>query len=185
VDASRRHRDEARVTSLIGPTPVSHKGVTNEWYTPPEIIEPIVAAMRHFGLQLALDPASPPGGLDWIPALITYDHEDDGLVQPWFGFVWLNPPFGRETVKWMRKMAEHGEGIALVAARMNTRWWHETVVPHAYSFCMLTKRPYFHDSQLERASFNSGGDIVLVAYGEDAHHVLARSCLGGMARLRA
>lgn len=178
MDAGRRHRHEAAgLTSIIGPTPVSHKGSTTEWYTPPEIFEAM-------GVRFVLDPASPVGGLPWVPAMVHYDKEIDGLTQPWFGLVWLNPPFGREVGAWMRRMAEHGDGVALVAARLNTKWWHESVVPHATGFCMLLKRPYFINERHERAPFNSGGDIVLVAYGEEAYGILDQSGLGGMARLR-
>lgn len=154
-------------------------GKSCEWFTPPEIIDPIVQAL---GSWFALDPASPPGGLPWLPAVVHFDREADGLVQEWFGFVWLNPPFGREVGRWMRKMADHGDGIALVAARINTRWWHDTVAAHATGTCELRKRPYFINEKHERAPFNSGGDIVLVAYGEHAYDVLKRSGLGAMSR---
>jgi hypothetical protein len=156
------------------------EGKSSEWFTPPEIIEPLVEAL---GTMFDLDPASPPGGLPWIPAMMTYDEQDDGLEQEWLGFVWLNPPFGRQVVRWMRRMADHGEGIALVAARVNTKWWHETVADRATSFLMLRKRPYFINSEHERAPFNAGGDIVLVAYGARAHDALVRSGLGKVAVL--
>lgn len=44
-----------------------------------------------------------------------YTVADDGLALPWHGRVWCNPPFGREAVKWPRRMRDHGNGIALVA----------------------------------------------------------------------
>lgn len=156
------------------------EGKSNEWFTPPEIIEPIIAAL---GRCFDMDPASPSGGLPWIPTLVALDKEADGLKLDWFGFVWMNPPFGREVVLWMRKMADHGQGIALVAARCNTKWWHETVAERATSFLMLKSRPYFINENHERASFNSGADIVLVAYGDLAHDVLLRSGLGKVATL--
>lgn len=151
-------------------------GKSVEHYTPPEFFEAM-------GIEFDLDPASPPGGLPWIPARNFIDAAQDGLTMSWFGFVWLNPPYGADVVHWMRKMADHGDGIALVPARLNTRWWHETVAPYAKSFCMLFKRPYYFTESRERAPYNSGADIVLVAYGDRAHGVLERSGLGKMAVL--
>lgn len=153
-----------------------HHGKSTEHYTPPEFFEAM-------GVEFDLDPASPPGGLPWIPARRFVDSSEDGLTTPWFGLVWLNPPYGAEVVHWMRRMARHNCGIALVPARLNTRWWHETVSPFATSICMLHKRPYYYTEKRERASYNSGADIVLVAYGQRAHEVLSNSGIGVMARL--
>src|SRR4051812_22584031 len=89
-------------------------GETVEWYTPPWVFEAI-------GLRFDLDPASPPGGLPWVPAEHHYSDQDDGLAQPWYGRVWLNPPYGPGIGQWMSKLADHGNGIALVFNRSDTR----------------------------------------------------------------
>lgn len=57
--------------------------------------------------------------------------EDDGLTQDWskFGNVWMNPPYGREIIKWMKKAYEESlKGVTivcLVPSRTDTKWWHE------------------------------------------------------------
>jgi phage N-6-adenine-methyltransferase len=55
--------------------------------------------------------------------------DDDGLSQLWEGSCWMNPPYGREIERWMRKAVEsafHGALIVcLVPARTDTRWWHK------------------------------------------------------------
>jgi len=33
----------------------------------------------------------------------------------------MNPPYGNRTKQWMKKMAEHDNGIALIFARTETR----------------------------------------------------------------
>lgn len=152
-----------------------HHGKSIEHYTPPEYFEAM-------GVYFDLDPASPAGGLPWIPARRFIDASEDGLRAEWSGLVWLNPPYGAEIIHWLRRMADHDCGIALVPARCNTRWWHETVSSKAVSMCQLFKRPYYYTENHERASYNSGADIVLVAYGQRAHSVLENSCLGAMAR---
>lgn len=55
--------------------------------------------------------------------------EIDGLSQHWFGSCWMNPPYGRGIINWMRKAYESSlEGatvVCLVPARTDTIWWHE------------------------------------------------------------
>ena len=54
---------------------------------------------------------------------------DDGLKQNWEGSVWMNPPYGREIIKWMKKAYESSlQGatvVCLVPSRTDTKWWHE------------------------------------------------------------
>ena len=79
----------------------SARMMTDEWLTPPEIL----AALGPFDL----DPCTP-DAMPWQTAAARYTKRDDGLAQPWRGRVWLNPPFGREAVRWLRKLAAHGDG---------------------------------------------------------------------------
>ena len=111
-----------------------------EWYTPPEYF-------RELGLTFYLDPCSPGPG-HWVPAKKIYTKADDGLRQPWHGLVFMNPPWlgRRGQVPWLRKFFAHNNGIALVAARTSADWFHEVVVPNAFSptakqnFTVLTAR---------------------------------------------
>src|SRR3990167_9654208 len=58
-----------------------------------------------------------------------YTKADDGLAQSWTGVCWMNPPYGREIVAWVRKAYESAQAgttmVCLVPARTDTRWWHE------------------------------------------------------------
>lgn len=58
-----------------------------------------------------------------------YDEEINGLNQVWKGKCWMNPPYGREISKWMKKAYESaGNGtivVCLVPARTDTKWWHD------------------------------------------------------------
>lgn len=128
----------------------------DEWLTPPEILR----ALGPFDL----DPCSPVNR-PWPTASKHYTVEDDGLSKPWTGRVWCNPPFGREAVKWLRRMAEHGNGVALIPARTETAMFFDAVWGVAHSVLFLKGRPHFHHVNGERASFNSGAPICLVAYG--------------------
>ncbi|WP_454751631.1 DNA N-6-adenine-methyltransferase [Cupriavidus necator] len=141
----------------------------DEWLTPPEIVR----ALGTFDL----DPCAPIVR-PWDTAANHYTIEDDGLAQAWHGRVWCNPPFGREAVKWLRRMAEHGNGIALIPARTETAMFYECVWGIADAVLFLKGRPHFHFVDGRRADFNSGAPICLVAYGEDNAEALRASGLG-------
>jgi hypothetical protein len=141
----------------------------DEWLTPPEIIQSLGA--------FDLDPCSPINR-PWDTAYHHFSKKDDGLNNPWRGRVWCNPPFGRQAIKWMRKMRDHGNGIALLAARTETVMFYETVWGKAHGIQFLNKRPHFHFVNGERAQSNSGAPIVLIAYGEKNLETLRHSGLG-------
>lgn len=107
----------------------------DEWLTPPSIIK----ALGPFDL----DPCSP-ANRPWDTAAKHYTKEQDGLAQPWEGRVWLNPPYGRETFKWLEKLADHGSGIALIFARTETKGFHEQVWNRAKAVFFFEGRLRFH-----------------------------------------
>lgn len=141
----------------------------DEWLTPPDIL----AALGDF----CLDPCAPIAR-PWEMASQHYTVNDNGLRQEWRGRVWLNPPFGREAVKWLRRLVEHGNGIALVPARTETNMFYECVWGKADGVLFVRGRPHFHYVDGSRAAFNSGAPICLIAYGEDNLRVLEKSRLG-------
>lgn len=63
------------------------------WRTPAYIVD---AARRLMG-GIDLDPASSAEANEIVQATTFYTIADDGLSKPWFGRVWLNHPFGRDT----------------------------------------------------------------------------------------
>jgi hypothetical protein len=144
-------------------------GGHDEWLTPPEI----VAALGAFDL----DPCSPIVR-PWDTAATHYTVNDDGLSKPWAGRVWCNPPFGTEAVKWLEKMRDHGNGIALIPARTETRMFYSTVWGHADAVLFMRGRPHFHYVDGRRAAANSGAPIALVGYGEANVQALLDSGLG-------
>lgn len=76
-------------------------------YTPAWIFEGL-------GLRFDLDVCAPEGGTGIVPADKHYSIKDDGLISPWFGRVWMNPPYSAPT-PWIEKFIDHGNGLALVA----------------------------------------------------------------------
>jgi hypothetical protein len=153
------------------------EGDSIEWYTPPGIFEAL-------GLEFDLDPCAPKGGLPWIPAKQSFSIEDEGLAQAWEGRVWLNPPYGPHTVHWMRRLAAHGDGVALVFARTETAWWHETVGA-AHAVCFIAGRLTFVNRHRVASAYNAGAPSALVAYGDECAEAIANANLGMTFAVRA
>jgi hypothetical protein len=145
------------------------EGQSVEWYTPPEVFQAL-------GMRFDLDPAAPIGGVPWVPAARSWSRADDGLVQPWHGRVWLNPPYGRGIERWLDRLARHGDGLALVFARTDTRWYQE-VVRQATAACFIAGRLSFVRPDGTRAS-SAGAPSVLLAFGLPCALALCQSRLG-------
>ena len=142
----------------------------DEWLTPPELI-------RALG-EFDLDPCSPIVR-PWDTAKFHYDIRDDGLKQYWHGRVWLNPPYGKETGLWLRRLERHGNGIALIFARTETEMFFEHVWNGATALKFIKGRLHFHHVDGRRADANSGAPSVLVAYCHENGERLWKSDIEG------
>jgi phage N-6-adenine-methyltransferase len=80
-----------------------------------------------------LDPAAE---LHTAKAPHFYTIEDDGLKCPWFGRVWLNPPYSKPR-PWLERAhratstREAEMVVALLPASVDTGWFHDAVLPYA------------------------------------------------------
>ena len=128
-----------------------------DWLTPPEIIQ----ALGPFDL----DPCSPMPR-PWDTAAKHYTMTDNGLMKEWKGRVWMNPPYGNETERWMRKLAHHGDGIALIFARTETKAFFPWVWGHASAFLWVKGRINFYTKEGKRGG-TAGAPSVLIAYGSE------------------
>lgn len=144
---------------------------THDWLTPPELIR----ALGTFDL----DPCAAVLPRPWPTAKEHIAPPGNGLLAHWLGRVWLNPPYGSHTSAWLQRLAEHGNGIALVFARTETEMFQRWVWPYADALLFLAKRPHFHRPDGTRAKGNSGGPMVLIAYGAENVAWLRRSGLPG------
>lgn len=143
---------------------------SDTWLTPPHWIE----ALGPFDT----DPCCPLE-MPWRTATtMIYGENSDGLVEPWDGRIWLNPPFGQEWPDWVEKLADHGNGIALIPARTETREFYRLVWERAHAVCFVKGRPHFYTRGGHRAPFNSGAPIALIAYGSENVAALERAALG-------
>lgn len=142
----------------------------DEWLTPPEIIK----ALGPFDL----DPCAPIVR-PWDTAKHHYTIQDDGLFRIWHGRVWLNPPYGRETFKWLERLATHEEGgIALIFARTETRGFHEQIWGKAHSVFFFRGRLSFYYVNGRKGN-TANAPSCLVSYTERDTLAIAKSSLRG------
>ncbi len=133
-------------------------GKNQTWLTPPKLIK----ALGTF----ELDPCCP-NKMPWATAETMFRPKDDGLWREWFGRVWLNPPYGPNTGEWLKKLAEHNNGTALIFARTETEMFFEHVWSKATTILFLKGRLHFHYEDGSRAKANAGAPSCLVAYDND------------------
>lgn len=99
-----------------------------DWGTPPDLFDALAAEFGPFDL----DPCGHP--LSYVSKQCGTYYANGGLDKPWFGRVFVNPPYGREIAKWIERAAREVEKdnahivVALVPARTDTRWWQTFVL---------------------------------------------------------
>jgi hypothetical protein len=149
---------------------VANNSGENEWYTPPEYVEPARWVMG----AIDLDPASSKVANEIIQAEKFYSLEDDGLEQPWRGRVWLNPPYAGELVgRFAEKLAKHVDNgdvtaaVVLVNNATETDWFR-TVIRRASAICFPDKRVKFLSPEGELGAPLQGQAILYIGTDIDA-----------------
>ena len=142
-----------------------------EWYTPRYIFDAL-------GITFDLDPCSACApAYDSVPAHTKYTLPTDGLAEPWHGTVWVNPPYGKHTGTWVKKLADHGDGIALVFARPDTAWFQQAYRT-ADVVCFVERRIKFVNGFTGKADGTPGAGSALIGYGTKAYNAIVQSGLG-------
>ena len=103
---------------------------TDEWSTPPEFV---LALEQRLG-KFDLDPCARP---ETAKAPHYFTKDDNGLLQPWYGLVWVNPPYSCPKL-WVEKaiaettIRHHNVRVVmLLPAAVDTAWFHDLVLPNA------------------------------------------------------
>lgn len=170
------------MTRGIHTTP--NNGATNDWITPPAI----VAALGKF----TLDPCAHPNQF-YRTATYMIAPPADGLAERWHPRrrVWLNPPYGEQITEWLKRLAEHGNGIALVPARTEVKDWFwpfiwqsaDAVLFLRGRLCFLqpdgTRYRIDPTTGKKKKTGNAGHGSVLAAYGSKNSGLLAASNIAG------
>ena len=146
------------------------KNTTDTWLTPKYITD----TLGPFDLDPCTEMTRP-----WDTANQYFTIHDDGLNQPWKGFIWCNPPYGNQTQHWLSKLSEHNNGIALIFARTETKMFFEHVWPKAKAILFIKGRIKFYYPDGEEAKGNCGASSVLIAYGDLAVRRLEKANVKG------
>ena len=132
-------------------------GKSDHWYTPKYIFDALTC-------RFDLDVAAPKEGPRYVPA-------DDwfwqhSLESVWFGFVWMNPPFGGRKDKqvWLNAFFDHGDGIALTPDRTSAPWWQAAAL-EADAILFIAGKPRFErpDGSIGK---QPGNGVTLLAAGQ-------------------
>jgi len=119
-----------------------------DWETPQDFYDKL---NQEFGFQL--DPCC---SKETAKCDRYYTDIEDGLAQSWGGYkVFMNPPYGRDIGKWIKKAYEESlKGslvVCLIPARTDTRWW--------WDYC-IRGEVRFIKGRLKFKGLNGKGEIV-------------------------
>lgn len=155
--------------TFVSTDPASHNS-QNTWFTPKIFID----SLGPFDLDPATSKNRP---FNTANEHYCKDNGQDGLTLNWNGFVWLNPPYGKEISPFIKKFKRHNNGIALVFSRTGTPWLQDWISCGGKIF-FLRKRVKFIDINHKQGS-NAGADSCLLIAGDLAiNRVLNSGLLG-------
>ena len=104
-------------------TEVMFSSKTDEWATPQDLFDRLNDEF-HFTLDVAAN-------ADNAKCKQYFDKNKNGLNWDWGGCCWMNPPYGREIGKWVKKAYEESlKGctvVCLLPSRTDTRWFHDYI----------------------------------------------------------
>ncbi len=95
-----------------------------EWETPQDFFDGLNKRF-HFSIDVCENDKN-------AKCPVYYTPEQDGLKQPWAGNCWMNPHYGREIGKWIKKAYEESRKwatvVCLIPSRTDTAYWHDYVM---------------------------------------------------------
>jgi len=111
---------------------------SNEWETPQELYDEL---NKQYGFTL--DPCATKKSAKCDKY---YTKEDDGLSKDWSGeIVFMNPPYGREISKWVKKASETKSAVVvcLIPSRTDTKYWHNYIFSKSHKIMFIKGRLKF------------------------------------------
>lgn len=122
--------EQSNVYQPVAATIFSHR--SEEYDTPAHVLGLARAVLG----VIDLDPASNHEAQKGVRAARYFTKDDDGLLYPWKGRVWLNPPYGKTAGKsnqelWSQRLVDEyqngevTEALLLVKAALGYKWFEE------------------------------------------------------------
>lgn len=126
----------------VPPALLSHE--STEHYTPQYILDAVIACLD----KIDLDPCSNSREIPNVPAAMHYTAQDNGLLRPWVGKLFINPPFGYDVEQWFSKLylerleCRTTEAIVLWKSATETAAW-KTLTQLSCRVCFPSSRIRF------------------------------------------
>ena len=169
------HGEDSTTESAKKLPPIAHnRNSTLNWYTPSRIVE---AARKVLG-TIDLDPASNAYANETVKATKIFTADDDGLLQDWFGHVWLNPPFANGLIdRFVDKLlAEinvgHVEEAIFICDNATETLWFRKLADNCAAIVFTTGRINFLREGTFKAGNPTRGQCILY-FGSDADKFFA------------
>ena len=123
---------------------VHYSSKTNEWSTPQAFFDEL---NKEF--NFTLDPCATSENAKCTKYFTV---EDDGLKQDWSkDTVFMNPPYGREIKRWIKKAYEESQKgatiVCLIPSRTDTAYWHNYIFGKADDIRFIKGRLKFGGSK--------------------------------------
>ena len=103
---------------------------SDDWATPQDLFDEL-NAIHKFTLDVCASPSN-------AKCANYFTKDTNALEREWYGVCWMNPPYGREIGKWMKKAYEtsfnNSKVVCLVPARTDTAWWHDYAMKGKITF---------------------------------------------------
>jgi hypothetical protein len=127
--------------------------------------------------EFDLDPCSPVNP-PFTHAKVNYTVKDNGLKKDWFGRIYMNPPYGKGMESWLEKLKNHGNGIALIFARTETKTFFNHIWDDADALLFVKGRIKFFNLEGKQVG-TPGSPSVFIAYGKENVEALRVSGIEG------
>ena len=123
---------------------VHYSSKSNEWATPQNLFDKL-----NDEFNFTLDPCATDENAKCSKY---FTIEDDGLSKDWSNdVVFMNPPYGREIKKWIKKAYEESLNgatvVCLIPARTDTTYWHDFIFGKTNDIRFLRGRLKFGNSK--------------------------------------
>jgi hypothetical protein len=153
-------------TQTMKPGAQNRRG--DEWYTPPWLI-------RELGGKFDTDPCCPRRN-HWT-AHQCWTIRDNGLVKPWDGVVFCNPPYSNP-LPWAERLREHPYGGIMLVPVRQSYWFQQSALASCTAWALLETRIAFCDINGERIGKGYSADVFcLICWGDEAVNRVRRAFL--------
>ena len=99
---------------------VLYSSVSDNWATPQYFFDELNKEFK-FSLDLCANKSN-------AKCKKYFTKKEDSLSKTWKGNCWLNPPYGRNIIKWVKKAHESKcLVVALLPSRTDTKWFHSYI----------------------------------------------------------